>query len=98
MGTTSKAMTTINIRIDKATKAKAQEIVEDFGLDISAAIKAFLRKVVQTSSIPFSFEGKGRMNNPKYVAELKKEVEWAFKHGKRYSSYAEMVADIDGKK
>lgn len=88
--------TTINIRIDKATKIKAQAIVEDFGLDISTAIKAFLKKVIQTSSIPFSFEQKGRLNNPKYVARLMKEVEWAKKYGKRFSSAKEMIDDILG--
>jgi DNA-damage-inducible protein J len=88
--------TTINIRIDKETKMKAQAIVEDFGLDISTAIKAFLKKVVQTSSIPFSFEQKGRLNDSKYVARLRKEVEWAEKHGKRFSSSKEMVDDILG--
>jgi DNA-damage-inducible protein J len=88
--------TTINIRIDKATKIKAQAIVEDFGLDISTAIKAFLKKVIQTSSIPFSFEQNGRLNNPKYVARLLKEVEHAEKHGKRFSSSEEMIDDILG--
>lgn len=79
------ATTTINVRIDKETKNLAQEILQEFGLDISTAIKAFFRKVIATNSIPFTFERRGEMNNPIFVAQLKKEVEWAEKHGKRYT-------------
>ncbi len=86
--------TTINVRIDKATKIKAQKIVGNLGLDISSAIKAFLYKVIQTKSIPFTLEERGVMNDPKYIVQMKKEVEWAKKYGKRYSSSEEMVRDI----
>ena len=86
--------TTINVRIDKATKTAVQNIIEDFGLDISTAVKAFFKKIIQTESIPFLFERKGRMNNPRYIAKLKKDIEWAEKHGKRYTSAKAMISDI----
>jgi DNA-damage-inducible protein J len=88
--------TTINIRIDKETKSSAQKIIEDFGLDISTAITAFLRKIIQTGSIPFSFDQKGRLNNPKFIAQLEKEIESAKKQGKKYSSATHMLSDILG--
>lgn len=86
--------TTINVRIDKATKNAVQKIVEEFGLDISTAVKVFFKKIIQTESIPFRFEKNGRMNDPRYIAELKKDIAWAEKHGKRYSSTKEMISDI----
>lgn len=89
--------TTINVRIDKATKDKAQKVVGNLGLDISSAIKAFLRKVVQTKSIPFMLEERGVMNDPNYIAQMKKEVAWAKKYGKRYGSVEEMTRDILGR-
>jgi DNA-damage-inducible protein J len=90
------ATTTINVRIDRVTKDKAQKIIEDMGLDISTAIKTYFKKIIQTGSIPFTFEQKGVMNNPRYLARLKKEVEWAKKYGKRFTSAKEMIDDILG--
>ncbi|MEK7609887.1 MAG: type II toxin-antitoxin system RelB/DinJ family antitoxin [Patescibacteria group bacterium] len=88
--------TTINVRMDKETKSSAQKIIEDFGLDISTAITAFFRKIIQTGSIPFSFDQKGRLNDPKYIAQLVKEIESAKKQGKKYSSATYMLGDILG--
>ena len=88
--------TTINVRMDKETKSSAQKIIEDFGLDISTAITAFFRKIIQTGSIPFSFDQKGRLNNPKYIARLIKEIDSAKKQGKKYSSASHMLSDILG--
>ena len=88
--------TVINVRIDKATKAKAQKIVSNLGLDISSAIKAFLHKVIQTKSIPFILEERGVMNDPKYIIQLRKEEAQALKNAKRYRSGAEIRRDILG--
>jgi len=88
--------TTINVRIDKATKLKAQKIVDNLGLDISSAIKAFIHKVIQTKSIPFTLEERGVMNDPKYVAQVRKEMEWIKKHGRSYKSAAEVRRAILG--
>ncbi len=89
------ATQTLNVRIDKTTKAQAQKVLGKIGLDLSSAVKIFLTKVVTTESIPFDINTKkGRMNDPKYVAELKKELDWAKKYGKRYSSTKEMFDDI----
>ena len=86
--------TTINIRIDSATKTKAQKIIEDMGLDLSSAVKLFINKVIMTKSIPFELKTGGVMNDPKYITRIKKETAWAEKYGKRYSSSEEMVRDI----
>ena len=47
------ASTNINIRTDSETKAKAQEIFDDLGLDMSTAINVFLKQVVRREAIPF---------------------------------------------
>lgn len=85
---------TINVRIDKATKNAVQKIVEDLGLDLSTAIKTFFKKIIQTESIPFILEKNGRWNDPKFIAKIKKEIEWAEKYGKRYTSAKTMISDI----
>ena len=74
---------TLNVRINKSTKDQAQKIVEKMGLDLSSAVKLFLNKVVMTKSIPFEVNTKGRMNDPKFIQQLKKDVEWSSKYGKK---------------
>ncbi|MBQ8984980.1 type II toxin-antitoxin system RelB/DinJ family antitoxin [Candidatus Saccharibacteria bacterium] len=45
--------TAITFRTNSETKAEAQHIFADLGMDISTALNVFLKKVVRTGSIPF---------------------------------------------
>ena len=45
--------TAITFRTNKKTKAEAQRIFADLGMDISTALNVFLKKVVRTEAIPF---------------------------------------------
>ncbi|MCX6716183.1 MAG: type II toxin-antitoxin system RelB/DinJ family antitoxin [Candidatus Taylorbacteria bacterium] len=90
MSTNSTAV--INVRINSKTKLQAVRAIEKMGLDVSSAIKLFLNKVIETGAIPFHI---GKMNDPRYIAEVKKEVEWAKKYGKKYTSTSELFADWD---
>ncbi len=47
------AKTTTTITIDSNIKAQAQELLADFGLDLSTAINIFLRQTVRENAIPF---------------------------------------------
>lgn len=85
---------TLNVRIDKRTKLEAQKIVEKMGLDLSSAVKLFINKVIMTESIPFDVNTNGRMNDPRFIKQIKKETEWTSKHGKRFSSAKEMLDSI----
>jgi addiction module RelB/DinJ family antitoxin len=78
--------TTINVRIDSATKNKAKKIIEDIGLDISSAVKAFFDKIIATKGIPFALHSKGLMYDEKFIKMMKEETDWAIQHGKRYSA------------
>lgn len=46
-------MTTIQIRIDERTKRDSSMILENLGLDLSSAIKVYLKQVIATNGIPF---------------------------------------------
>lgn len=46
-------MTTIQIRIDEKTKASSAKILDAIGIDMSAAIKMFLKQVIFQKGIPF---------------------------------------------
>lgn len=43
-----------NISIDADTKAKAQVLLADFGMDLSTAVNVFLKQMVYEGAFPFS--------------------------------------------
>lgn len=48
------ATSLIQVRIDNDLKTKANQIFSDLGLDISSAIRMFLKRSVLENGIPFS--------------------------------------------
>jgi DNA-damage-inducible protein J len=47
-------MSFIQIRIDEDTKKAAQNILNNLGLDLTSAIKIYLKQIVITKGIPLS--------------------------------------------
>ncbi len=43
----------INLTVDAEAKEEALELFDEFGIDASAAVNMFFKKVIQTRSIPF---------------------------------------------
>ncbi len=91
----STTQTTIQLRIDSATKAKAQSIFKKLGIDLSSAMKMFLAQVIRTKSIPFK-----ALTENGYTPEYEKEIleEWkAMKAGreKTVHSFEELMADLN---
>lgn len=85
--------TTLQIRIDKKTKEKAQKTFRGMGLDMSSGIKLYLTQVVNQQKIPFSV-----MSAEYWPAEKKqkliREAKDALKHGKTYRTAKELHKDI----
>lgn len=52
------AKVSTNVSIDADTKAQAQELLADLGLDLSTAINIFLRQMVRENAIPFEVRRK----------------------------------------
>ena len=46
------AKVSTNISIDADTKVKAQELLADFGLDLSTAVNIFLRQMIRENAFP----------------------------------------------
>jgi len=53
--------TTLQIRIDSQTKDQAQKVLAEMGLDMSSAIKLFLRNIIITESIPLELRSEKGM-------------------------------------
>ena len=47
-------MTTVQVRVDTVIKSAVENILENMGIDMSTAIRMYLKKIQQTNSIPFS--------------------------------------------
>lgn len=81
----------MQIRIDKPTKAKAQKAFKSMGIDMSSGVKMFLSQVAMDQCMPF-------VPSTKKTRAIRKqwdrEVAWAIKYGKRYTSAKEMHKDI----
>ena len=82
-------MTTINIRIEDATKKKATKTLAGLGMDMSTAIKIFLNQVIIEDGLPFTPSAKRRAIRAKWD----KEVAEALK-GKSYKTAEEMFKNI----
>lgn len=83
-------MTTLSIRIEEKTKRDARKTLKSLGLDLSSAVNMFLNQVVIEQGIPFK-----PSRTPRQIREeWDKEVQWALKHGKRYTNTEEMFKDI----
>ncbi len=46
-------MTTLQLRIDEDTKSRAKAILDEVGLDMSTAIKLYLKQIALVKGIPF---------------------------------------------
>ena len=86
-------MTTIQVRTDKKMKKAVQVILSKLGLDLSTAINMYLVQIVAKKGIPFQILTENGLT-PAEEQEILKEMAWAKKYGKRYSSAQEMHDDI----
>lgn len=88
------AKVSTNITIDAETKAKAQSLLADFGLDLSTAVNIFLKQMIYEGAIPFTISRE--IPNSVTVAAIK-EIEEMKKHPekyKRYDNVDEMIEEV----
>lgn len=90
------AKVSTNISIDAETKAKAQVLLSDFGMDLSTAVNIFLKQMVYEGSFPFAIT---RDLPNKLTLDAMKEAQEVLRSPekyKRYSSVDSMMEDILG--
>lgn len=49
-------MAFLQVRVEKELKELAQEVFEQYGLDLSSAVRLFLKKTVAEQEIPFELK------------------------------------------
>lgn len=82
-------MTTIQVRTQEKTKKAAQLILGKLGLDLSTAINIYLVQIIEKKGIPFEILTENGMTVAE-EDEILKEIAWAKKYGKKYSSAKEL--------
>ena len=86
----------INISIDSETKAKAQEMLADFGMDLSTAVNIFLKQMLYEGGIPFAIT----RNVPnRATLDAMKEAQEMSRYPEKYKKYDNvdaMMEDILG--
>lgn len=90
------AKVSTNISIDADTKAKAQILLADFGMDLSTAVNIFLKQMIYEGSFPFAIT---RESPNKVTLAAMKEASDMFASPdkyKRYDSVDSMMEDILG--
>ena len=91
-------MQTIQIRIDKKTKQSANRVLERLGLDMSSAVKIYLRQITRTNGIPFPLLTKNGFTHAQEqrIVDESNEIIRLYKEGKikGYSSAKDMMKDI----
>ncbi|MDO8492037.1 MAG: type II toxin-antitoxin system RelB/DinJ family antitoxin [bacterium] len=85
--------TTIQVRVDKEIKKKADKTFKNMGLDMSSGVKLFLHQVVRSGSIPFPLMSADYLPRKEKLA-LIRETKIALREGKSYASLKEMYRDI----
>jgi len=87
------AESTIQVRIDTKTKNASRKVLKELGLDMSSAIKIFLKNVAITQSIPFEIKTANGFTIAQ-EQEMIRDAEEAKKSGKSYDNLDELFADL----
>lgn len=88
------SISTISFDVDSELKRKAENIFEEFGLNMASAMNMFLEKIVDNKEILFDFEEEIPNEETKLaLAEYDEMVNNPEKY-KRYDSVDEMMKDI----
>ena len=86
------ATTNLNVRIDSELKRQSEQIFNELGLTMSAALTVFLRQIVRTNGIPFEM----RLNTPndETLAAIQ-DVNLNRNMSKTFYSVKELMEDLD---
>lgn len=89
--------TNVTIRMDEDLKKQAEDLFSDLGLNMTTAFIAFIKQSVREQRIPFILSRDIPNNETKLaiqeVQELKKN-----KNKKTYSSFSELVEEVQNEK
>lgn len=82
----------IQIRIDSKTKKEVKIIFDKLGIDMSSAIKLFLRQTINAKNIPFEIRDENGLTF-KSAEVLKESIISAEKNVKKFKDASSLIKD-----
>ena len=80
----------MNIRMDSEVKRQAQELFEQFGLDMTTAVNMFLRQAIRQQGIPFALQ-----LDPFYSEANQIRLQQAAKRMEKTGGTVHKIAEVD---
>jgi len=84
---------TISVRLDDNLKAQADELFDDFGLTMSAALTMFVKQAVREQAIPFTIARRPNATTLAAIAEARAIARDPSVTG--YANIEDLVRDLD---
>ena len=82
--------TNIQVRVDKAVKAEAEQLFSDIGLDMPTAIRLFLKQAIINNGLPFAVE-----RDPFYSASNQKVLRESIAQMERGQVVRKTMAELE---
>lgn len=89
-----KTQDTIQIRIDSKTKQQARNTLNELGIDMSTAVKLFLKNVVNSKGIPLDLKTENGFTIAQEKA-LIQETEEAKRNSKSFATIDALFEDLE---
>ena len=89
MGTTN-----ITMRMDEELKAKAEELFNDLGLNMSSAFTIFVKQALREQGIPFTISREIPNEETREALEEVKQMKADPNIGKTYSDVEDMMKEL----
>lgn len=86
--------TTIQFRIDKKSKEKAQTILKKMDIDLSGAMKMFISQIIRTKAMPFVARTENGFT-PEYEQMILDDIADAKKNEPRFKTVKELMKDLN---
>ena len=78
----------VTIRLDSEIKKQGEELFDDLGLSMTAAITAFIKQAIREQSIPFKITRANDEMPNKQTLKAIREVQEMEKNPEKYKTYA----------
>lgn len=83
----------IQIRIDSQTKNEARKILDTIGLDLSSAVKLFLKQIIIARNLPCEIRDENGFTLKK-AQELRESVADAKRSAKSFTSGKDLIKNV----
>ncbi|MBU0459057.1 type II toxin-antitoxin system RelB/DinJ family antitoxin [Patescibacteria group bacterium] len=89
-------MATIQVRVSDEDKAEAEKVLKALGIDLTTAIRVYLKRITVDGGIPFPVNNRLTVNGftPEFEAEVL-EAEKDIKGSKTFDNVEDLMKDLD---